>query len=211
VSRIRPKYVLFGIVATMMVIVLYNNESFLIDPDHPVWQHYEPFKWWLLPHGIAGALALFLGPLQFSDRLRQKYLRLHRISGRIYVAGVAIAAPLGAHIQILQGPPLFNAAALVDAALWMLTTGIAFFFALRGNIQQHKQWMTRSFAVALVFLEVRVILYFFPAIEKNMGIDGVMMVVWICVVFAVFLGDVVLQAEELLRKRPLYRNKAAIA
>ena len=31
----------------MAAYVLYRNERFLIDPAHPVWQHYE-FKWWLL-------------------------------------------------------------------------------------------------------------------------------------------------------------------
>jgi len=40
----------------------------------------------------------------------------------------------------------------------MTTTGIALFFILRGNVNLHRQWMTRSFAVAIVFLEVRVIL-----------------------------------------------------
>src|SRR5262245_30909825 len=200
-SRVRPKYVVFGLAAVMMAIVLYNNESFLVKPDHPVWQHYEPFKWWLLPHGIAGALALFLGPFQFSDRLRAKYAKYHRIAGRLYVGGVMIAAPLGAHIQIIQGPPLFNAAAVVDAILWMTTTAIAFFFALRGNFQQHKQWMTRSFAVALVFLEVRVITYFIPSLGQS--VEGVMGVVWTCLAFAVLAGDIVLQIEEMLRKRPV--------
>jgi uncharacterized membrane protein YozB (DUF420 family) len=39
----------------------------------------------------------------------------------------------------------------------MTTTGIAFACILNGKVQQHRQWMTRSYAVALVFLEVRVI------------------------------------------------------
>jgi hypothetical protein len=49
-------------------------------------------KWLLLPHGIGGALALLIGPLQFSNRLRARHLRLHRILGRFYIGGVAIAA-----------------------------------------------------------------------------------------------------------------------
>src|SRR5258707_2863942 len=38
-----------------------------------------------------------------------------------------------------------------------ITTGIAMVFILKGKVQEHRQWMTRSFAVALVFLEGRVI------------------------------------------------------
>jgi uncharacterized membrane protein len=52
----------------------------------------------LLPHGIAGACALLLGPFQFSNRLRLRFRKFHRVLGRIYVAGVFVAAPLGVYI-----------------------------------------------------------------------------------------------------------------
>ena len=146
----------------MVAYVLRHNEHFLIDPKDPVWQHYQLFKWWLLPHGLAGACVLLLGPMQFSDRLRQRFARLHRVVGRFYIAGVFTAAPLGFYIQHFQertgATRSFSIAAALDATLWMLTTSIALVFILKGKVQQHRQWMTRSFAVALVFLEVRVIL-----------------------------------------------------
>jgi uncharacterized membrane protein len=156
-SWLRPKYLLFGFIALMLAYVLPHDESFLVHPN----DHYEPFKWWLLPHGVAGACALLLGPMQFSDRLRLRFRKLHRVLGRIYVAGVFVAAPLGFYIQYFEGrmgvPRSFSIAAAADALLWMVTTGIAMAFILKGKVQQHRQWMTRSFAVALVFLEVRVI------------------------------------------------------
>src|SRR4051812_28471945 len=62
---LRLKYIVFSVIAAMFLYVLYKNEQFLIDSAHPVWQHYEPFKWWLLPHGVAGLCALVLAPLQF--------------------------------------------------------------------------------------------------------------------------------------------------
>ena len=86
-SRNWSRITLWSFVVLMMGYVLYHNERFLINPADPAWQHYQPFKWWLLPHGLAGACALFLGPMQFSDRLRQRYLRLHKTIGWIYVAG----------------------------------------------------------------------------------------------------------------------------
>src|SRR5215472_8273410 len=158
----RPKYLLFAFVGLMLVYVLGHNESFLVNPKHPIWQHYQPFKWWLLPHGLAGASALLLGPMQFSDRLRQRYTKLHRIVGRFYVAGAFLAAPLGFYVQYVQermgASRSLSMAAAMQATTWVLTTAIALAFILKGNVQQHRQWMTRSFAVALVFLEVRVIL-----------------------------------------------------
>ena len=135
--QLRLKYLLFGILGLMFVYVLGHDESFLVNPKDPIWQHYEPFKWWLLPHGIAGACALLLGPMQFSDRLRDRFRQLHRVVGRIYVAGVFVAAPLGFYIQYFQermgDPRSFSIAAAVDAGLWMITTGTAMVFILKGQ------------------------------------------------------------------------------
>jgi uncharacterized membrane protein len=164
-----------------------------------MWQHYEPFKWWLLPHGIAGACALLLGPMQFSDRLRGRCRPLHRAVGRIYVAGVFVAAPLGVYIQYFKermgDPRSFSIAAAADAALWMITTGIAMVFILNGKVQEHRQWMTRSFAVALVFLEVRVI----GGVTglENPDTQANETIVWACLAFSILSADLVLQWKQL--------------
>ncbi len=205
VSSLRSKYLLFAFIGLMVAYVLRHNEHFLIDARDPAWQHYQPFKWKLLPHGLAGACALLLGPMQFSDRLRQRFTKFHRVVGRFYVAGVFIAAPFGFYIQHFEermgAPRSFSIAAAVDATLWMLTTGIALAFILNGKIQQHRQWMTRSFAVALVFLEVRVILGVTG--WERLGIAATETVVWVCLGFSILLADLVLQWQELRRTRPI--------
>jgi uncharacterized membrane protein len=213
ISRSRSKYVLFAFVGLMIAYVLRHNEHFLIDPSDPVWQHYQPFKWWLLPHGLAGACALLLGPMQFSDRLRQRFTKLHRVVGRFYIAGVFIAAPLGFYIQYFQersgGARSFSVAAGVDALLWMTTTGIAFAFILKGKVQQHRQWMTRSLAVAFVFLEVRVILGVTG--WENLGVNATETVVWACLAFSLLFADIALQWQELRRTRPVAAKARAVA
>ena len=203
-SHVRPKYILFTLIGLMIAYVLYHNESFLIHRDAPVWHNYHPFRWWLLPHGLAGACAIFLGPLQFSDRLRARFTKLHRVIGRIYIFGAMVVAPLGAYIQYFQermgAPRSFTIAAAVDAFLLMATTGIAFAFILNGKVQQHRQWMTRSFAVAIVFLEVRVILGITG--WERLGLAATETVVWTCLAFSVLAGDIAIQVQELWRKRP---------
>ena len=205
-SWVRSKYLLFGFIGLMLAYVLGHNESFLIHPNDPVWKHYQPFKWWLLPHGLAGACAILLGPMQFSDRLRKRYTRVHRVVGRIYVAGAFIVAPLGTYIQYFEermgGPRSFSVAAAVDALLLMVTTGIAFAFILQGKVQQHRQWMTRSFAVALVFLEVRLV-GGVTGWDNSLGATET--IVWCCLAFSLLFADVVLQLQELHRLRPKTR------
>jgi uncharacterized membrane protein len=198
-SWLRPKYLLFAAIGLMLAYVIPHDESFLVHPKDPRWQHCEPFKWWLLPHGIAGACALLLGPMQFSNRLRNRVRQLHRVVGRIYVGGVFVAAPLGFYIQYFQertgDPRSFSIAAAVDAALWMITTGLAMVFILRAKVQEHRQWMTRSFAVALAFLEVRVI----GGVGgwENLDVHANETIVWACLAFSILSADLVLQWQQL--------------
>jgi uncharacterized membrane protein len=207
--RVRPKYLLLGAIVLMLAYVIPHDESFVVHSKDPIWQHYEPFKWWLLPHGIAGACALLLGPMQFSDRLRERFRRLHRVVGRIYVAGVCVAAPLGFYIQYFEermgDPRSFSIAAAVDAALWMITTGTAMAFILKGKVQEHRQWMTRSFAVALVFLEVRVI----GGVTgwENLDAHANETIVWACLAFSILAADSVLQWQQPERSRPLVSGR----
>ena len=199
---LRPKYLLFALIAMVMSYVIAHNERFLIDRSDPEWPHIQSFRWWLLPHGLAGACALLLAPLQFSDRLRQRYGKVHRVIGRIYLTGAFILAPLGVYIQYVQEPMggtrSFTIAALVDAMLLTSTAAIALYFIRRRKIQQHRQWMTRSYAVALVFFEVRVISGVF-GLDDTPGASEI--IVWCCVAAAIPLADLVLQLQESWRTR----------
>jgi uncharacterized membrane protein len=134
--------------------------------------------------------------LQFSDRLRRRFTKVHRIVGRIYITAVFVLAPLGVYIQHLEErigyPRSFTIATAVFAVLLTSTAAIALYFILNRKIQQHRQWMTRSYAVALVFFEVRLIsglLRFDDSIAANETI------VWICVALSVPLADLVLQLQ----------------
>jgi uncharacterized membrane protein len=195
------KYFLSASISLMLAYVLVHNESFLINAHDPEWQHIHPFRWYLLPHAIAGACALLLGPMQFSDRLRRHFARLHRVGGRIYVGGVLISAPLGFYIQYLAersgAPRSFSVAAAAQAITWTVTTMIALAFILQGKVDQHRRWMTRSFSIALVFLEVRLVLGVTG--WENLGHSAAETVVWACNIFALLLADIVLQWQDLRR------------
>ena len=197
--KVNAKYVVFTAIALASTYVLYHNERFLIDGSHPAWQHYAPFKWWLLPHGIFGAIVLLFAPLQFSDRLRKRFTRAHRIMGRLYVAGAILLAPMGAYIQYYQermgAPRSFTILAIVDAALLMGATTIALVFAVRRKIALHRQWATRSYALALVFIAGRFVLGITG--WEALGVEIVQAIIWGCLALAVPLADVSLNWREL--------------
>jgi hypothetical protein len=188
----RAKTLTFTGIALMTAYVLYHNERILIDASDPNWTHIRAIRWWLLVHGLVGAPALLLAPLQFSNRLRQRYVGFHHVVGYIYVVGVFVLGPLGAYIQWFQersgGPRSFTILGGVDAALLLTTTGIALYFALKRKITPHRQWMTRSYAVALVFFEGRLVLVVTGL--ESMGSEMVQAVIWTCLVFAFLFADI---------------------
>jgi uncharacterized membrane protein len=191
---IRGKHLLFAGILGMTAYVLYHNERFLIEPNNPIWGHYSKYGWWLLTHGVAGACALVLAPMQFSERLRKRYTRLHRVSGRTYVVGALVLAPLGAYVQYMAegidgAPRSFTILAIVDAAMLWGTTLVAFTFALRRRITMHRLWMTRSYAVALVFFEGRFILGVTG--WEAAGVEIVQAVIWACLAFSVLVADLI--------------------
>ena len=57
-SSFRAKHALFAVLGLMTLFVLYHNERFIIDHRIDDWKYYFPVRWWLLPHGLAGALTL---------------------------------------------------------------------------------------------------------------------------------------------------------
>src|ERR1700752_3677485 len=197
--KINAKYVVFSAIALASTYVLYHNERFLVDSSHPAWQHYGPFKWWLLPHGVFGAIVLLFAPLQFSERLRKRFTRAHRIMGRLYVAGAIGLAPLGAYIQYYQertgAPRLFAILAIVDAAMLMGATTLAFVFAFKRKIALHRQWATRSYAIALVFIAGRFVMGITG--WELLGIEIVQAIIWGCLALSVPLADIALNWKEL--------------
>ncbi len=96
---VHAKSVFLAVLGVSSVIVILNAERFLIDPHDTEWAHIARFKWLLLAHGIAGMIALVTGPVQFSSRIRRARVKLHRVTGRIYVVAVAAASLIALYIS----------------------------------------------------------------------------------------------------------------
>jgi len=207
--KLNAKYVTFSAISAASLYVLYHNERFLIDSSNPVWAHYGPFKWWLLPHGIFGAIVLLFAPFQFSDRLRQRFTKAHRIMGRLYVLGAFTLAPLGVYIQYYQermgAPRSFTILALVDAAMLSGATALAFLFAVKRKIALHRQWATRSYAVSLVFIGGRFVMG--TTGWETMGVEMVQAIIWSCLALSVVLADVSIHWKDI---RAALGSKSAV-
>ncbi|MDE2356911.1 MAG: DUF2306 domain-containing protein [Alphaproteobacteria bacterium] len=200
------KTAFFVALAAAVLLVIWTDERFLVLPHDPFWGQIAPFKGVLLFHGLFGATALALGPLQFSDRLRKARPRLHRWLGRVYVGAICVAAPLGGFIGIhFAGssgglPRMMIVEQAFQSGGWLFATLMALACILRRNIPAHKVWMMRSYAFCTIFIISRV-----PDAIPNFHWNDQLLTdfLWGLVVAACLAPDVIMTVRELARRRPV--------
>ncbi|HEX6802404.1 MAG TPA: DUF2306 domain-containing protein [Terriglobales bacterium] len=205
-SRSQTKLIGFALFAFATVFVTYMKNAHVFDPSSEMAQHFAPVKWYLVPHAFFGALAMVMGLFQFSNRLRARYLSVHRFMGYVYIASVFISAPLGFPIARRIDNLSLAAASIVQAFGWIATTGIALYCIRRGNVAQHRRWMMRGYPFAMVFTVARLIIPIPPILK--MGLPGVEIVVWSTIAAAAFLPSIALDWKA-IAAHPATRAAAA--
>ena len=171
--------------------------------QHAEQTYFSTIPFLIFPHIAAGILALLSGPPQFSSRLRRRSPEFHRVLGRIYVVSVLIAAPLAIilayHRRVPHIIPYFFLGSSLQATTWIVTTVAAFLTARNGHIQQHRQWMVRSYAVTFTFIGLRVLIQFpfaVPHTDANFSLEIVFVTF-----MAILLSDIGLSWHELFHRR----------
>jgi hypothetical protein len=114
---------------------------------------------WLVTHVVSASVALIVGPWQFLKSLRISRIQLHRRIGWIYVIAVLIgwisSIPVALHAP---SGMIAQAGYLALGAVWMTTTSLGLFTAIRRQFEQHQRWMTRSYATAAAAITLRLML-----------------------------------------------------
>jgi uncharacterized membrane protein len=164
----RFKTILWVFLGLTTLFVFITSEVLLF-ADYPMYHAYRlqviADRNLLIPHTLAGTFALLIGPINFSTRIRQSHLQLHRILGRIYLISVFVGSVTG--IALAYGRPGLPGTSM-QAAAWMVCTTAAFITARNRQIVAHRQWMIRSYAVTFTFVSSRV-LNLVPAYWSHLG------------------------------------------
>lgn len=132
-------------------------------------------------HVFASSVALVLGPSQFSAKLRQQRLHLHRWLGRVYlVAGVLIGGLSGLYMaQYAYGGLVAQLGFGVLAVLWLYTGLRAYLAVRKGAIAEHRRWMIRNFS--LTFAAVMLRLYLPAAVVSGVAFSlAYPVIAWLC-------------------------------
>tara|TARA_R110000744_G_scaffold189101_1_gene308301 strand:- start:1062 stop:1685 length:624 start_codon:yes stop_codon:yes gene_type:complete len=107
-------------------------------------------------HIILGGLALIVGWVQFSKRIRNSNLKLHRTIGKIYILAALVSGFCGFFIALNATGGLIPKLAFVGSAfIWLYTTIKAFLAIRKGNVQSHQTFMIFSYAVCFSAVTLR--------------------------------------------------------
>ena len=110
----------------------------------------------LFVHAFSSGIALVIGPFQFLQGLRDRRPTLHRWMGRIYLTTILIGG-LSAFViapGLISG--LVGEIGLMSLATLWLWTGLMAYINIRaGNIEVHRNWMTRNYALTFAGVMLR--------------------------------------------------------
>lgn len=139
---------------------------------------FREHAFWFRLHVVGGALALLVGPFQFLPGLRSKRPRVHRWTGRLYVAAIVAGSIGGLYMaQYSFGGLVTHAGFGVLAVLWFAATVMALRAILSGDVAAHRRWMIRSYALTFAAVTLRLWL---PGLAAGFGLEtGYQIVAWL--------------------------------
>ena len=160
--------------------------------------NYWTMRGWLLMHMTGGMVALLTGPWQFWTGFRMRYARLHRLTGRIFLCGVAVGS-IGAYRMAIATTFgwAFGFALLALATAWVTTAGMAFYAILKGQVQIHKEWMVRAYVVTFAFVTFRVLNDYYPGPRLQPDNDRAITVGWVCWALPLLFTELILQLRRM--------------
>ena len=179
--------------------LLLDIESSRLEPSSQL--HYVL----LVTHIFTAMIALVLGPLQFVPALRARR-RLHRRIGRAYLAlGVVPSALTGIPVALLAERLLTQVGLAIPAVGWLVTAVLAVRAIRRRDIEAHRSWMTRNYALTFLAVTSRILVPVMLLVQIPFGVPTATLSASVPVMISVgqVLGWVVnlIIAEIVIRRR----------
>ncbi len=164
---------------------------------------YEPRREWLFAHIGGGAAALLLGPVQLWLGRNRRSPLLHRILGIGYVLSVAVGSTAAFYLAFHTDFGWVAGLGFVGMSLaWIVTTVMAVAAISRLLIQQHHEWMIRSYVVTSSFVTFRVLTGVFSVANLGNTVEQMSAASWMSWAIPLLLCEVLLQGRKVFAPSP---------
>lgn len=145
---------LWAVIVFLTWLFMHGADRFLQLTPEALGKYFK-LKWVLIAHITAGGGALMLGLVQFWPKLRNYSWKLHRIIGLLYLLAIvvsSICALILAFTTAYKVNWAYAFSAQVWVSVWISSTAIAYYTAIKRKFKLHREWMTRSYIVTLAFI-----------------------------------------------------------
>jgi Predicted membrane protein (DUF2306) len=171
--------------------------------------YYWPRRGGLLLHLVGGLLAIGTGLVQIWLGLTHRTNALHRTLGKVYGAGVLLASLGGFYMALtIPGHLAYRTGLLGLNVAWVVTTGMALYAISLRRIEQHREWMLRSYTVTFAFVSFRlgeqVLRNWITLPDDPVADDLDTAMAWACWAVPLLFAEVLIQLRA-MRRAPLQR------
>ena len=158
---------------------------------------------WIPPtHFITGGLALAVTPLQLSKKFRSLSKNLHRSVGMLYVLCVMIGGMTGLVMALnASGGWVAKLGFFNLAVVWLVTTMVAFYYALKGDISKHRRWIYRSVAVTAGAITLRLFLGLGLGVLQLPFLTVYVPSAWLCWILNLMLCEWILHRKKMTKTK----------
>ena len=130
---------------------------------------YLEHPWVSVLHIVPGVLFLTFAPQQFVARIRRRRISIHRGSGRVLAICAAITGVLALVVNFLF--PAFGgistqSAVAFSSVLFLFLLSMAIRHILRKEVRQQREWMIRTFALAMSVATQRIFIALLTALTE---------------------------------------------
>lgn len=178
-------WIVMGVLATL--VGLYPSIYFLIDRHFGLLSSkstelLNDTLWNITFYGhiILGGLALLIGWLQFSTKIRRNNIQLHRKTGKVYAISVFISGVCALFIALYATGGIVSSIGFFTLGLiWLATTILGLKAIKKGNVDLHQKFMIFSYAACFSAVTLRIWL---PILINAMGDfnSAYRIVAWLC-------------------------------
>lgn len=190
------------VIIAAALFYIYQNAIRYFALDPAIYKHHWSHASLLLLHITGGIFALLLGPFQFWLGVQRQHMLLHRWIGRLYLISVGASTVAASYILLLPESLFGFRLGIAGLALaWGVTSGLAYIAIRKGQIEQHKEWMIRSYVVTFGFVFFRILLESMNAIELGTVPDRVSAVSWLCWALPLFITEIILQGRKIFSRK----------
>jgi uncharacterized membrane protein len=139
-----------------------------------------PWVYVLYAHIVTAMLALIIGPFQIFMKQSKERRRQHRLLGYVYIISITISGIVSVYLSLFAtGGWIAGLGFMLLDVLWMATTFTALRKIVVKDIQAHKAWMLRSYA--LTFAAVTLRIWLAPLVLLFGDFEaGYRVVAWVC-------------------------------